>query len=231
MSLKDDLQSEVSTVFRSAWATRDGTVVPADTDLKLTNDAVNLEATVLYADLADSTHLVDRQTSSFAAEIYKTFLHCAAKIIRSEGGEITAYDGDRIMAVYIGGQKNTSAVRSAMKIHFARLNIIAPAKQAQYSRNSYVLKHVTGVDTSKLLVARTGVRGANDLVWVGRAANYAAKLATLPDDHATYITKEVYDTMLADAKTSNGRSIWEAVRWGSFDNRIIYRSNWYWEIS
>jgi len=34
--------------------------------------------------------------------IYKTFLHCAAKIIRSHKGVITAYDGDRIIAVYIG---------------------------------------------------------------------------------------------------------------------------------
>jgi class 3 adenylate cyclase len=51
----------------------------------------------------------------FAAEIYKTFLHCAAKIIRSEDGVITAYDGDRIMAVFIGNAKNTSAVRAALK--------------------------------------------------------------------------------------------------------------------
>jgi len=37
-----------------------------------------------------------------AAEIYKTYLHCAAKIIRSEGGSITSYDGDRIMGIFIG---------------------------------------------------------------------------------------------------------------------------------
>ncbi len=228
MALKEDLQGEVASIFRSTWATRDGNVVPQDTNLKLTNDAVKLDATVLYADLADSTHLVAEQTPSFAAEIYKTFLHCAAKIIRSEGGEISAYDGDRIMAVFLGGQKNTSAVRTAMKIYYARDHIIMPAKQAMYSTNRYVLKHVAGVDTSNLFVARTGVRGANDLVWVGRAANLAAKLATLPDDHATYITQEVYNAMLAEVKTSNGKTMWEAVRWTGFDNRTIYRSNWWW---
>ena len=56
------------------------------------NDGVNLDATVLYADMADSTALVDKYTKTFAAEIYKTYLHCAAKIITSEGGTITAYD-------------------------------------------------------------------------------------------------------------------------------------------
>src|SRR5207247_2234666 len=73
-------------------------------------------------------------------------------------------------------------------------------------------------------------RGANDLVWVGRAANYAAKLAALPENY-TYITKEVYDVMLPEVKTSaDGRSMWEAVNWNTFDNRTIYQSNWWWRI-
>src|ERR1035438_8182643 len=106
MGLKDDLERETAAIFRAAWETRDGAVVPSDDSLKLGNDAVKLDATVLYADLADSTKLVDVRSASFATKIYKTFLHCAAKIIRSEGGIITAYDGDRIMAVYIGDAKN-----------------------------------------------------------------------------------------------------------------------------
>ena len=64
--------------------------------------AVKIEGTVLYADLDSSTNLVDEYKPQFAAEMYKTYLHCAAKIIRSEGGTITSYDWDRIMAVYVG---------------------------------------------------------------------------------------------------------------------------------
>ncbi|MGA2418994.1 MAG: adenylate/guanylate cyclase domain-containing protein [Candidatus Acidiferrum sp.] len=231
MGLKTDLENEVAAVFRARWEERDGTVVPDDDSLTLGNDAVKLRATVLYADLAESTALVDSQTTYVAAEVYKTFLHCAAKIIRDEDGEITAYDGDRVMAVFIGDLKNTRAVRTAMKIHYAALYIIAPAMKAVYATNSYSLKHVVGVDTSGLFVAKTGVRGANDLVWVGRAANYAAKLASLPDAYPTYITKEVYDAMTSEMKVAqDGRVMWEAVRWDTFDDRIIYRSNWWWSI-
>lgn len=231
MGLKADLEKEVSTIFRSRWEERDGTVVPDDDSLTLGNDATKLDATVLYADLADSTQLVDGQTASFAAEIYKTFLLSAAKIIRSENGVVTAYDGDRVMAVYIGNRKNTSAVRTAMKIHWAVLHIISPAVKGVYTSSTYALKHVVGIDTSNVFVAKTGVRGANDLVWVGRAANYAAKLASLPHTYPSYITQEVYDVMNAEVKTSpDGRAMWEAVRWDNFDNRIIYRSNWWWSI-
>jgi class 3 adenylate cyclase len=144
---------------------------------------------VLYADLADSTALVDGYKRLFAAEIYKTLLHCAAKIICDEGGTITAYDGDRIMAVFIGGPRNTPAVKAAMKMHWAMVNIIRPSLKKHYPEDTYVLKHVVGIDTSDLFIARTGVRGANDLVWVGRAANY--------------ITSDVYNKMNAEVKNSD----------------------------
>src|SRR6266478_45893 len=163
VGLKADLEKEVAAVFRAKWEQRDGNVVPEDDSLTLGNDAVKLEATVLYADLADSTTLVGGHAAFFATEMYKTFLHCAAKIIRSEDGVITAYDGDRIMAVYIGEMKNTRAVRSAMRIHYAALYIINPAQKSVYTSTSYTLRHVVGVDTSPLFVAKTGVLSANDL--------------------------------------------------------------------
>lgn len=232
MELRSELTTDIATILRTRWQQRDGRTVPDDDSLSLGNDTVKLQATVLYADLAGSTHLVDGRFVFFAAEMYKTFLHCAAKIIRTEGGTITAYDGDRIMAVYLGDQKNSSAVRSALKIHDAVATIINPAQQAIYKERPYTLKHVVGVDTSTLYVAKTGVRGANDLVWVGRAANYAAKLASLPETHASYITQEVYNAAQPGVKTAtDGRPMWEAVRWNTFDDRIIYRSHWRWTIA
>src|SRR5437762_1775811 len=102
MALAQDLVAAVAEIFRTRWSTRRGNVVPESEHLRLTNDAVILDATVLYADLADSTGLVGAYTAEFAAEVYKCYLHCAAKVVTSEGGVITAYDGDRLMAVYLG---------------------------------------------------------------------------------------------------------------------------------
>ena len=96
MGLKEDLEADVWDIFNSRWSARDGTVVPEADDLRLSNDAVKFaEAAVLYADLAEPTALADEKADWFAAEVYKTFLHCASKIIRSMNGEITAFDGDR----------------------------------------------------------------------------------------------------------------------------------------
>ncbi|MBW9263726.1 MAG: adenylate/guanylate cyclase domain-containing protein [Candidatus Thiodiazotropha sp. (ex. Lucinisca nassula)] len=230
MSLKDDLEAKVKEIFREQWSERDGQVVPEPSDLRLGNDAVKLDGVVLYADMSESTQLVDTKKAFFAAEIYKSFLHCAAKIIRSEGGEITSYDGDRIMAVFIGDSKNTSAARAALKINYARIHIINPALKAQYPDASYEVKHTVGVDASKLFIARTGIRGSNDLVWVGRAANHAAKMGGLSNNYPSRISSDVYDMLNDSVKFSDGVPMWEKVTWNDMD-RTIYRSTWWWSVS
>ena len=85
MALKEELEASVGKIFRESWTERDGQIVPAPEDIRLGNDAVKLVGTVLYADMADSTQLVDDYPPHFAAEIYKSYLTCAAKIIKSEG--------------------------------------------------------------------------------------------------------------------------------------------------
>lgn len=231
MGLKDDLFKEVKDTFSSKWEKQSTASVPAPEDLRLNaNHAKDLEtATVLYADLDGSTNMVDNNDWSFSAEVYKTYLRCAAEVIRSESGVITAYDGDRVMAIFTGETKNTTAVRCALKINYAVCEIIRPALKAQYPSKDFTLKHVVGIDTSRLCTARIGVRGDNDLVWIGRAANYAAKLTTL-SEKSTWITKSVYDSMKNEVKFCNSVNMWESRIWAAMNKLPIYCSTYSWSI-
>lgn len=226
----NEVLAEVRKIFATKWATREGRQVPGTDDIQLgDNDAVELDGTVLYADMTDSTGLVDGFKPWFAAEVYKAYLVAACRIIRDEGGEITAFDGDRVMAVFIGAAKNSTAARAALRINFI-LREINGALAVSYPNTSYVLGHCIGIDTSRLFVARTGIRNSNDLVWVGRAANYAAKLSAIGDQSNTvYITEGVYG-MLQDASKFGGtprRDMWERRTWAE-KGVAIYRSNWWW---
>lgn len=111
--------------------------------------------------------MVNEKKWRFSAEIYKAFLICAAKLIRGEGGQITSYDGDRVMGVFIGDRQSTDAVTCALKINYTVGQIINPALKAQYPTSSFEVRQVVGIDTSAIRAARTGVRGDNDIVWVG----------------------------------------------------------------
>lgn len=224
MGLGDDLNSEVRKILRENWTVRQGRKVPEADDLKLGNDAVTLKGAVLYADLDDSTELVNTKNPKFAAEIYKSYLVCAARIIRSEGGAITGYDGDRIMAVFIGDGRNSIAARTGLKINFAVREIINPAIKSEYPNANYSVRQVVGIDTSDLFIARTGIRGANDLVWVGRAANYAAKLSARSGD-ATQITPAVYENLNRNSKFGpQGQNMWKQETARGIG--IIYTSSW-----
>ena len=230
MALNDDLTAAVRKIFADQWTTRNGQVVPEPSNVALGNDAIRLEGTVLYADLTASTSLVDAKKAEFAAEVYKAYLHCAAKIIGSEGGTITAYDGDRVMAVFIWTTKNTSAARAGLKINWAVTNIINVSLKAQYPTAGYSVQQTVGIDTSNLLVARTGIRGANDLVWVGSAANHAAKLTALPPSFPTRVTAAVYSQLHDSLKFTNGEPMWEEVTWTAMNGEKIYRSIWSWKV-
>lgn len=132
------------------------------------------------------------------------------------------------MGVFIGSYKNTSAARAGLKINHAVKRIINPAINAKYPKTSIEIKQTVGVDTSKLFIARTGIRGSNDLVWVGRAANYAAKLTALSAGYPTRITEAVFKRLADDVKCTDGKSMWEKRSWTDMGGMTIYRSTWLW---
>jgi class 3 adenylate cyclase len=234
MGLLDDLKEEVRGIFAEQWNIAEGNVVPDPEDLRLSNDARHFErATVLYADLSGSTKLVDGHSWMMAGEIYKAYLACAARIIRSLDGEITSYDGDRIMAVFISNFQTSNAVKCGLQINWAVRNIVNPALKRQYPAQDYTVKQVVGIDTGEIRSARIGVRGGNDLVWIGRAANYAAKLTECRNDHQTWITQNGYNKLADWAKNGGNpkQSMWKEFNWTQMNNIRVYGSDWTWSIT
>ncbi|HEY4933153.1 MAG TPA: adenylate/guanylate cyclase domain-containing protein [Terriglobales bacterium] len=227
MGLAEELADEVARIFRDSWSMRDGRVVPDTDKLVFKNEGVKLDAAVLYADLASSTLLVDSQSSTLAAEVYKAYLYCAAKIVRNVDGEITAYDGDRIMAVFVGLWRHEHAVLATLRLNRVIGEIINPAFSRVYTTISYRLRHSVGIDSSPLMAVKTGIRDANDLVWIGRAANYAAKLsAQRSSSNSIYITKVVYDNLGETFRQFEGQKVWQETIWNEITPMTICRSDW-----
>ncbi len=228
MSVADDIKMNAAATFGKQWTVRDGLVVPAATDLKMTNDAVRFEtATILYADLDGSTDLVGGKKWEFAGEVYKTFLYAASRLIRKHGGAIISYDGDRVMGIFISKQQRNEAASCALEINYAVKNVVQTELNKRWTTD-FNIRHVIGIDTSTIRAARTGVRGDNDLVWIGNAANLAAKLTALSADNPTWITKRVYDYLDAPQKKgAQGEDIWRKWKWSEHNEDEIYSST-YW---
>lgn len=236
MALIESLRKDVDNALNARWSIRSGLVVPSTPKVQLGGGGVRMSVTMLYADLADSTELAMHHDRRVAAKVFKCFLACSSRLITSRGGDVRSYDGDRVMGVFVGEAKNAAAVQCALNINFAFQELIVPKLVAKYPTlrsGPYELAHSVGVDTSEVLVVRGGVRRSNDLIWVGRAPNVAAKLSGIRQPpHYTFITPDVYaDLPPACRKGGKGENMWQRRSWTEVKGvDTLYRSNWRWEV-
>lgn len=235
MALSSDLENEVRAIISTAWDRRDGRKIPQTEEVALAGGAVEIDATFLYADLADSSKMAKELDRRIAAKIIKSFLYCASKLIIACGGKIVSFDGDRVMGVFYGESKNTSAAKCALQIKWAVNNIRERFEQSYESvRNaSFQIRHGVGVDTGTVLAVRGGVRGTNDLIWIGRAPNLAAKMSDLREHpYSSFITAAVFNVLNDEAKYGGTEKelMWERHTWDFLGERLhVYRSHWSWK--
>lgn len=227
-----ELIEEVSSTVTSAWSKRQGQIVPETASLKLGNDRVELSAVLLYADLADSTELA-LTSQEIASEVCKAYLRGVTKIIRKNGGEIRSFDGDRVMGVFLDGAPNTQAVTCGLQINWFFRHALRTTFNEFYSSKNLNLGQTVGIDRSAIHVSRAGVRDNNDLIWVGRAPNIAAKLSGVRNGYQTLITAAVYDRILDEGKYGGNppQDMWTRIVspfGGEYGLDRVYGSAWSW---
>lgn len=236
MGKADELSSDVQTIISTKWSKRTGNKIPSTEDVALAGGAVEIEAAFLYADLANSSKMAKELDRRIAAKIVKSFLSSASKLIIHNGGKVVSFDGDRVLGVFCGGTPNSDAAKCALQIKYTVHNVIKEKFESQYEsvRNaSFSIDHGVGVDSGTVLAVRGGVRGSNDLIWIGRAANLAAKLSDLREaPYQSFITAAVYNRLIDSSKYGGAESknMWEKRSWSFLGDSIsVYRSSWHWK--
>ncbi|WP_404433897.1 adenylate/guanylate cyclase domain-containing protein [Microbacterium lacus] len=207
------IESTVNEILTEPWNITDGRVVPETENIVMKNGGKKVDATYIYADLAESSGLAQNLTKEAAAKIIRAYINTSARILRQYGGEIRSFDGDRVMAIFMGEEKNWKAVRAALAINWAVLEVIRPAIRTAWTDGADFseINHGIGIDTGEALIVRGGVRDNNDLISVGAAPNVAAKLSDIRDSFPIHITDRVRVDLNEELLTYNeGRNqIWQ----------------------
>ena len=234
MSLLNEIEIDVKNTIDTPWDLRKGRVVPSTTDIALSGGTIELDATFLYADLADSSKMAKELDRRVAARIMKSFLATTCRLIIKSNGTIQSFDGDRVMGVFVGDLKNTNATTCALKINHVVTQIIKTKYENKYESvrdATFNIRHGVGVDTGTVMGVRAGARGSNDLIWIGRAPNLAAKMSDIRNQpYSSHITASVYNKLADSAKFSKQKTnMWESCSWNFLGDKIsIYRSKWRW---
>lgn len=225
------LKGRVDTLFGTNFEQREGRVVPTTADVALKDGAVKIEAAFLYADLAGSAKLSKTCPWTTTAKIIRAFLDCATRLIIKHGGHVRSFDGDRVMGVFMGDSKNSSAANCGREIHWAVRKIIQPAAFKQFksiSDNGIEIRNCSGIDVGEVRAVRSGIRDNNDLIWIGKAASFSAKLSDVRDEgYSTYISSRVYKQLNQTAKCDgNGKSLWLSASFVfAGEGEMVYKSN------
>lgn len=236
MSFKDDLMAARDSIVGTAFNVRSGTVVPTTADVGY-NEAVKLSATYLYADMADSSGLVAVSPPETVGKILRLYLDLSVRIIRRNDGHIRSFDGDRVMAIFIGDQRYDAAVKSAMQIKWACSDLIQPKIKEKYKgvqESGWVVRTGCGITSGDALIVRGGVRqSSSDLVSVGVAPNLAAKLSDVREEpYNVRIGAATYRNLSDKARLSKGVDMWS----GTYDLKMggksykYYRSSYHWSV-
>lgn len=231
MALLDDLKNKISSYATEKYEIDETTIVPATDYSKLTfgNKGLTSDFAFLFVDIRQSSQLHDLYGFKTAAKIYQSFHEINIRVITANEGSVRAFDGDRAMGVFAGTRKRSNAVKAAMQIQWAIRTILNPKLQTKILCGA-------GVDNGKTLVTKVG-KGRNtenqDLVWIGKASNYASHLAN-EAENTIIIIVDTFTNMDKDNKTSSdGKEMWTqkvlTLKNGSKIN--CYESGWGWSFS
>lgn len=170
--------------------------------------------------MADSTGLAQGHTDWAAAEIVRCYLNAASRIIRARGGHIRGFDGDRVMGIFIGDSKNSSAAKAALNISWAINKVINPALKKKWDLE-WQMGHGVGIDTGKAMLVRGGVHGENDIVSIGKAPNVAAKLSEIRGEKTINIPAAVHGRLDEGSKLSQGIDMWTAMGTQAYGSQVV----------
>jgi class 3 adenylate cyclase len=214
MTFKEELEEKVDGYLSGTYKVVAKQSVPLPEDIPLGNEAAQLEATTLFMDVRQSSDITNAFRRQTAAKMMKAFFDGAVRIVNKNGGCVRSFNGDGILAIFIGDDRSTSAVKAAMQVKWFVQEILGPEFAGYFTNGSQVGEALdfsvgSGLDDGTIYAVRVGIKGTNDVAWVGRCTNTSAKLSnTTTSPHSIAITRAVYKKLDQNKKYSNGTHMW-----------------------
>lgn len=167
----------------------EGRVLPKLEDLAVM-EGRQVEAAFVYTDLDSFTKVVASQPTRVSFVLLQAFIELVTRITSYYGGAVVDCAGDRLLSVFHRPAKNYSSE----PVHEAITAAFWIQRMLQVSTDVFVQAGVSpprvgiGIDYGSVTVGCVGFRNNKRLIFVGDAANNAAKLQDLAGPGETVIS-------------------------------------------
>jgi class 3 adenylate cyclase len=141
---------------------------------------VEREATVLFADIAGFTAMVQRLGAARTVEILNAYFDEVTGIIGAHNGIVTQFQGDGVLATFNVPVEDPNHARNAF---LAAEEILACVACREYAGERVRVR--IGLNTGPLVAGNVGGGGRQSYTVHGDAVNLAARLEALCKEHGT----------------------------------------------
>ena len=154
--------------------------------LLLTDDTTaepkNAEATILFLDIEGFSTISEKLSPAEVVATMNAFFSEAVELIEEEGGMVTQFQGDAILAVFNVPVPQENHAAAAVR---AGLSIINQIKQNKYAGQT--LNCRIGINTGPLVAGAIGAQDRLSYTVYGDAVNVAARLEQMNKEYDTRI--------------------------------------------
>ena len=134
----------------------------------------------VYIDLASSTKINIQENQKLAAHIFDSYIKSIVKIFKEYQCKYIDIQGDGCFALFDGVDRINRAIVAAATIKtLLSRNTNYFSKFVSNQLNSTNLSLRIGIHQGNILAKKAGIRGENEVIWLGDAASIASKICNL----------------------------------------------------
>jgi len=167
-------------------------------------NAIFHDLTVLFADIASFTRLVQRVDLEILAEFLKEFFLLFTDTIYQSGGAIDKFMGDGALAVFGAPVEVDDPENRALSSGLSLLQQFQPLREKYRRRKAEfgLISLGIGVSSSEMFIGNLGSYSRFDFTVIGVGVNAAQRLASLSGGEAVLFTDEVLKGLTGNVEIS-----------------------------
>lgn len=239
MSTNQEILDIMDNYLNASYVKEDTRVVPKKPDLTFSNTTKKMSfAVVLYVDMRKSRKILSDATTFWSVKIHRAFLLALTYCVERRDGHMRSFNGDGILAFFVGENASSRAVRAAMDMKGFVIKINDQLENNSHNKVDFGI----GIAQGEIMVAKSGKAGDDqtkqDLIWVGLPVYMAVELSDyarspnnlwISNNVRTSIGKEKYLDVVYDKEDN---SMWSKVTkvFKSVGEKEVLLTSWYFKV-
>ncbi len=239
MATNQDIVDKIGEYLNESYTRTETYGVPKINDLTFGNSVKKMpHAVVMFIDMRKSRKILSDASDFWSVKIHKSFIRAVTHCLEKRDGHMRSFNGDGILAFFVGENAASRTVKSAMGIK----GFVRELNNQLDDKGLNKVDFGVGIAQGKVQVAKSGKGGADqtkqDLIWIGIPVYVAVELSNFgkftrniwisPKVRNTIGKEDYLDVVFDD----EGHSIWSksTKKLKSVGDYTVYGTTWYTKI-